>query len=794
MTQAASDRILLPSRRWPLLHPGRSRATTFSVWACLLVFAFFVLARPAVADPESPEGRIVGTLLSRVDGLPLEGAVVELQETGTATVADAEGRFVFAGLSPGTYTLEVRLVGVPSQTIPAVLVKEARITRLTIRLEATGFLPENVVTPSSFTLYEERPRRHMGLSREAVNRTPHIASDVYRFLERLPGTTGEEISADVNVRGGETNESLLVVDGVEVYNGLHMREQFGLFGVLDADAVGRLTLVSGGFPAEYGNRMSSVILVDSSKPRDSKRTSLSASFFDLGVLSEGPFDDGRGQWLFTASRTHLDAFLSFINPESGIRPVFLDVLGSVRYQPWRHTWLSLSALGAHDNMWMKDVDGELKAHDNNANVWLSVQTDWRPGLSSHTVLSCGRAEKLREGWVSRRTVDGEARDEGSFDFVGLKQDWALVLGHRHQLRWGFDLRKLRAEYDYLGRSIVRDPLFATAGHSVVRERDIELSPSGGQYGAYVAGRLVAAPVVAEAGLRWDRQVWADDEQLSPRLNLGYKLAQRTTLRAAWGRYHQPQYLQELQVADGVTTFFPAQLTNLGLIGIEHSFPKGFHARVEAYYKDVSRVRPRFENQLNPITALPEIEPDRILVDPDRSAVKGVEVTLSSGGGGRLSWWLSYAYARAEDGIAGEWVPRSWDQPHTVGFSVNWRRADAWDVNLAGVYHTGWPTTAVLAETREASDGTPYVHAALGPRNRERYKDYLRLDLRASGDLPVRRGSLRLYVDVVNLLGRENVPRLTDLSYTVAADGTPHVEETRESYLGSLLNVGVHWTF
>jgi hypothetical protein len=203
------------------------------------------------------------------------------------------------------------------------------------------------------------------------------------------------------------------------------------------------------------------------------------------------------------------------------------------------------------------------------------------------------------------------------------------------------------------------------------------------------------------------------------------------------------------VTDGVTSFYPAQQGEHRLLGLDRALARDLHLRVELYQKRFADPMPRWENLLNPIEILPELEADRVLVDPDRARAEGFEIALRRDGGRRWSWWASYTWARADDDVDGEWVPRSWDQRHTVGFDVNFRPNAKWNFNLGGIYHTGWPTTAVLAEWTTGPDGSPAIHVYPGPRNQERLPYYLRIDARASRDFRLRRGSFSLYLEIMN---------------------------------------------
>jgi hypothetical protein len=559
--------------------------------------------------------------------------------------------------------------------------------------------------------------------------------------------------------------------------------------------------MTGGFPVEYGNRMSGVVDISPATPREPLSTAVSLSFTNFGILNQGLFKDGHGQWLVSARHTYLDAVMKWVDPESGFKPTFNDLLFHLQLPMGERSVLGANLLGARDDLyyesWSDDgnlLEEQIEADQSSGYLWLNLKTAWSGRLYSETVLSSGQVEHGREGEIDTYWYDATVDDQRSFDFVGLKQDWTLELG-RHLAKWGFDVRRLDGSYDYASWAIERDPLYNQGQPPLTTVRDIDLEPSGNQYGLYVADRFqVASRLVAEVGLRWDKQTYVGDDQLSPRLNISYLLGSRTTVRAAWGFYHQPQYINELQVEDGVSEFAPAQRAEHRLIGLEHSFPRFFDLRLELYHKDLTDLRPRYENQLNPMEVLPEIEPDRILVAPDRAVARGAEVLLSRSDSGPCSWWLSYAWSEAEDEIDGQWVPRSWDQTHTIAASLNYNRRGKWNFNLSGIYHTGWPTTAIEAEVRFTDDGTRYVVAWLGPRNAERYPDYKRFDLRASRTFELGAGSLRLFLEVINLLDNETLGRLDSVGFRIQPDGSLVVTEDWEYVMPILPTVGLRWVF
>jgi outer membrane receptor protein involved in Fe transport len=305
-------------------------------------------------------------------------------------------------------------------------------------------------------------------------------------------------------------------------------------------------------------------------------------------------------------------------------------------------------------------------------------------------------------------------------------------------------------------------------------------------------------LTAEVGLRWDDQTYDqvdDGSQLSPRINLLYDWDDATEIRASWGRFYQAQGIDELQVEDGIDYFLPAQRADHAILSLEHVFASDLHLRLEAYYKNYEELKPRFENQFDPLVLLPELQTDRIEVDAGSGDVRGVELLLSRRDAGPWGWWLSYAWSRAEDDVAGSTEKRSWDQAHSFNGGVNWARGP-WNLTLAGTYHTGWPTTPVaLGPLVEGPDGpgdlVPSV--VLGPRNSTRFEYFGSLDLRASYKFALPASELLTFVEFTNTYGRKNQ---CCVQYTVEeqADGNYVLQSDINYWLRFVPNLGVVWRF
>jgi hypothetical protein len=648
----------------------------------------------------------------------------------------------------------------PQSTL--VIVRDQRVqptTSASVPVEMPVTLAEIVVTPSRFTILGESAESRQFLSREEVRRVPHLSDDLYRAIGRVPGTTSADVSARFNLRGGEEDEVLVLVDGAEIHDPFHVRDLYRAFSTIDAEAIGDVEVLSGGYPAEYGGRMSGVVDMHTTAPTETHHE-LGISLLNMRLLSEGTFREARGAWLLSLRRGYLQEVLKIVDDTSDLDPTYYDVLGKVQWTLGNRAAVSAHILASRDRLSLREEPNtEARAAYDDRYAWINLRGSLTKSLYVQSVLSYGSVSRDRRGMFDNDfdLQRGSLTDRHDSSFVTWKNDAMLELSPRNLVKLGASAKRASARFDIEGEAIVPFAIFELGAPPREIRRSVHVRPSGSEVSAYVADRVrVSERVVLEAGVRAASESYTPDGvNVSPRLNAAWAITPRTSLRAAWGLFHQPQALHELQVEDGVTEYQPSQRAEHRVVGIEHRFERGVDARLELYDKHLTHLRPRYENLFDRLLIFPELRADRVRIAPERGHARGAEILVRSDPAAPLSGWLSYSLARVTDTIAGEEVARSWDQRHAMTFSVNYRYARHWNFNVAGTWHSGWPTTPVLAHLEGNA-----LFTQLGARASTRLADYQRLDLRASRTI----GAFSFFVELFNVLAHENVTRVETFEF------------------------------
>lgn len=653
-----------------------------------------------------------------------------------------------------------------------------------------------VVAASRYAISRDPSSSKYTLDQRSIQNMPDVGEDPIRVTQRLPGAAASGASALAHFRGGEENEVGIMLNGQWLFDPFHIRDYQNIFSTIDARAIDGVEVYVGGFPVRYGDRLSGMVLMDSLELEESRHTEIGVSVFNTSLLLAGT--EATRNWVFSARRGNLDLV---INPEYG-QPSYADVFGEYTFELTPSTRLSVNALYADDRvkLVLESDPAEREqavSSTQNAQFWLRLESDWSPELSSTTVLSYVDFSNSREGDINDpEKMIAQVRDYRDVEQVGIRQDWAYSASERHFTQWGIQALFSEARYLYHGEAEYFGLQAIVIDQPPYLLRELTADPEGGSYALYVSDRWqLAENALLEWGLRWDDQTYTDlssDSQLSPRLNVLWQAGADTELRLSVGRYYQSQPIQRLQIEDGLTNFWPAQRGDHIIAGIQRLFGAKLSARLEVFQKTLSTVRPRFENLYDPLGLMPELQADRVRLDPTSAKARGIEVS-AEWTSGDWDWWAAYTWSEVTDRINGHDERRSWDQRHTLVAGVDWH-TDKWSFSAAANVHSGWPTTNLfLLEDGLDDDGEPAYVAVPGRRNVLDFPTYASVDIRVSRRFDVPRGSLLVFFEVANTFNRDNICCI-DYDLDEDSDGNTMLEYSYDYWLPLLPAIGVLWEF
>jgi hypothetical protein len=492
--------------------------------------------------------------------------------------------------------------------------------------------------------------------------------------------------------------------------------------------------------------------------------------------------------VLSVRRGYLREVLKLIDDSNTVDPHYYDLLGKAQWTVADDMIVSVHALAAHDRLTYQEEPGSrADATYRDAYAWINVRGAPTPRLFGQVVAWYGQVSRDRNGTFDDDIGSqfGAVVDRRRSRVAAVKGDASYRISERHLLKGGLTARRLSARYDVEGWAVLPFASFAIGAPQREIRNSVHVTPSGTELAAYLSNRIrLTDGLVVEGGVRAASESYTPDGvNVDPRINVLWSAGEKTALRAAWGYVHQPHSIHELEIEDGVTAFEPSQRAEHRVIGIEHNLGV-MQARLELYEKHFTGLRARHENLYDRLVFFPELRADRIRIVPQSGRARGAELLLRYESTMPVSGWISYTRASVTDRIDGRDVPRAWDQRDAASVSINYRLGSRWNFNLAGTYHSGTPTTPVVAHLENGR-----IVSAPGELHSDVLPPYRRVDARLSRT----HGALTLFVDLFNVLNHSNITRIDGFQYATTSSGVEAFPRM-EAVLGVVPSFGATWRF
>jgi outer membrane receptor protein involved in Fe transport len=624
---------------------------------------------------------------------------------------------------------------------------------------------------------------------------PTLGSDAIRATLRLPGVSSVGVSAKPRIRGGLQDELLVIQDNVELLEPFHLADYHSAYSAIDYHTIESLDVYTGGFPSRYGNRMSGVMDIRNQWQDDDYNTDIGVSSFANFLHTRGEFGSQRpGSWLLSLREGDLTDLTDYIDTRAG-DPKYKDAAARVSFELSETLSMSAGLVYAEDDIVFDDEEEAASSQIDTVYAWLGADWLLSPKLGSRFTLSW--LDFSRDKRQASFEEDEEDPGKGGFldhqqdiNRIALRNDWSAFESGRHW-EFGWQLEYHDGEYDH--RSLIdRGELAEILGTESEIERDIHVAPDGWSGGGYLQLEWDANErLIIQPSLRWDFQNYylesGSEQQISPRLGIAYQLSSASRLRLSAGRFHQQEAVHELQVIDGITHFFAPQYSDQVVLGLDWSgFQGDLELVAEIYYKRYGDQKGRYENIFNPFVLLPEMEPDRVGLFPDKAIARGFDLDARFALAEPLSGFFRYSYMDAEDRIKGEWADRRWSQQHTVNTGLIWQ-GESFSLSLAATWHSGWRTT-VLPPYVPEDTVIPVEHVL----NNTELDDYFSLDFGIRKHWEIGATRVEVYADIINITDHRN---LAGIDFDVEeVEGGYELAQDFETLLGRVPSVGITLSF
>ena len=746
----------------------------------LLLICFFSLIINLFAQQK---GQVVGVIKDAETNGTLIGVSIYEEKLQVGTTTDEKGHYEL-DLPVGEHSLRISYIGYTT------LYKNVNIGAKPITVNIK-LQPESEKL-SEVQITSERKDRNVSamsmsvqtLDMITIKKIPALMGevDVIKSITLLPGVqSASEGSSGFSVRGGATDQNLILLDGAPIYNASHF---LGFFSVFNNDVVKEATLYKGDIPAYFGGRLSSVLDV-SVKDEMPKRFEMQGGIglVTSHLMLESPLFDHKTSVMVAGRRTYAGLVLPFLGEDLNKSKInFYDVNAKVTHSLGKNDRLFLSLYNGHDQFSMQQMIG--LGYGNS-----SATLRWSHIFSDRLVSNLSLIGSRYRYDIDMNYSPYDFAIKAGTDAVSLNYDFAMHWNDKHYSKFGLTTgiqSYLQGEIDDRGGALSQY-LQIDQSKSVARK--------GLEHALYFTHDYTPTPRLSfRAGMRLscfqnigEEELYVFDDIIylvtdtlyygkgevfntvinpEPRFAAKYQLDEHSSVKASYSR--TVQYAQVASSATGGLPFdvwFPTgpnvkpQKCDQFALGYFRNFDNdGIETSVELYYKNMKNV---IDFKDNAITY------GYLLVDGELRVGKGRSYGaefLVKKNVGKFTGWISYTYSRTFrtiKGISKGLEYRSpYDRPHNIVIVGSYELNPRITLAANWIYNTGQPVTFPYGQY--TLNGMTYA-VYNGKRNESRYPDYHRLDLSFTcklGKLDNRRWQHEINVSLYNAYARHNTWAIT----------------------------------
>lgn len=731
----------------------------------VLVLIFTIITTMVSAQT----GSIRGFVYDKETGEPMMLTNVVLENTLIGTTTDVNGYFVLSKIKTGDYNIKVTLLGYETYIAP-IKIEKNKVLALKIDLSPSATELQTVEIQGK----QEVARTESQVSIEKITskdiqQMPSIGgqADLAQYIQVLPGVvfSGDQ-GGQLYIRGGSAIHNKVLLDGMVVYNPFH---SIGLFSVFETDIIRNADIYTGGFSAQYGGRISSVMDI-TTKDGNKKHFSgkLAASTFGANLLLEGPLlkkKDYSLSYILSAKNSYLSktstSIYSYMNKE--LPYDYFDLYGKLTLATDNGSKINFFGLNFSD----KVNQYEAIADFNWVNRAFGTNFLLIPGTSSALVEGVVAYSDYTMNMKETTTNQNQMSNIGGFN-VGLS---VTNFFGDDRLKYGMEMEGNTTRTAYKINDTITD--YST------------------EIGLYAIYKLLYRSILLEPSLRLNYYASLGNVFLEPRLSAKWNITKKFRLKLATGVYSQ-SFLDTKSDRDivnlftGYMTVNPdlnivgsfrgedlstyVQKSNHFIFGAEYDILRNFNLNVELYYKTMSNLtsvnRERLYADDPEHSDKPEYQRKEYTVENGKAY--GADFSLKYDDG-RLYVWTIYSLGKViREGEMQTYSPH-YDRRHNVNVLINYQMGQSRDfeISLRWNYGSGFPysPTASMVEMLDFSNGinSDYISqngtltTIYGELNSERLPNYHRLDLSAKKRFDIgKRSILEINLSVTNVYNRNNL--------------------------------------
>lgn len=664
--------------------------------ALLVLISIFTLF--GYKSLQAQDATVRGFIYEKETGEPIIFTNVYMYKTSYGAASDVNGYFAITKIPAGSYKLMVTYLGYDTLKMDVTL-KPGEIRTENLYLEKSSVMLDIVsVSAERQAAKTETQTSIVKVTPLQIKQIPTIGgqADIAQYLQVLPGVifTGDQ-GGQLYIRGGSPIQNKVMLDGMVIYNPFH---SIGLFSVFETDIIRNADIYTGGFNAEHGGRISSVMDIttrDGNKKRLAGK--IGASTFGSSVLLEGPIKKqaenggGSSSFILSAKNSYLEqsskVFYDYVN-EDGLPFNFLDLYGKVSIN---------SANGSKINLFGFNYTDKVNYQDISDYHWDAV------GGGANFVVIPGNSPVLMEGVFAyssyKMQLDEENQQPRTSSINGFNAglNFTYFMG-KNELKYGLELNGFKTDFEF----------FNETGSKIEQQQNTtEISV----YGKY---KLTAGKFLIEPGMRVQWYASLSEVSLEPRFAMKYNATDKTRLKLAAGLYSQ-NLISARSDRDVVNLFYgflsgpenlpsefdgkevtsKLQKSQHVVLGLEHDLSRSLTVNLEGYFKYFPQLtnlnRYKIYNEDDAPPGTPDIEKKDFIIEKGKAY--GIDLSLKYSKNG-IYLWAAYSFAFVERYDGEIWYYPHYDRRHNLNMLGSYTFGDLsqWELSLRWNFGSGFPFT------------------------------------------------------------------------------------------------------
>lgn len=729
-----------------------------------------------------------GYLYDATTGEAMIAAAIYEKSSFVATTTNNFGFFSLA-LPPGEHTMVVSYIGYETKEI-----KVNKTQQITIQLQsASNELTEVVVSSTKAKEAAENAVQSaqigvMRIAPKKLKAIPALAgeADVLKAITLLPGVKpGLDGAAGFYVRGGSTDQNLILLDGVPMYNPYHL---FGFLSTFNPDAINNIEVTKGAFPARYGGRLSSVLDITTKDGNNQAwEKKVSAGLLSAKFSINGPIIKDRSSISISARRTLLDLLIAPLAAQRDEGFVSLatynfgDINLKYNYKISNKDKLYVSGFYSRDALKFKTKSIE----QDFATQKLVDREGWQNGMGSFRwnhlfndkLFLNTTAYISNYDYFSNQKKEVDSQDEALtpssiqeteyhsiINDLAIKQDYHYYLNPKHTIRFGGSIIFHKFQPGI-------NTLYQKTGEEILQGTSVDNTTKAKEFALYAEDNIAIGKRL-KVNLGVHASAFAVEDitytSVQPRLSARFLVNDNWSIKGGYAQ--MAQYLHLLtssSLSKSSDLWVPVTKKITPPTSTQYSLGTAFNfgqygIEIEGYYKDMNQLIDYKQGAEFSISN--DQWEEKVVSGTGKSY--GAEIFLQKKKG-RLTGWLGYTLSWTNRQFAdinlGETFPFKYDRRHDVSVVANYKLNDKWAFNGTWVFFSGTFTTVPtanhlnpnfryndrLAWFQFPSEGSsifnitdlnPGINQAASKRNNYRLPDYHRLDLTAVRKITTKRGN------------------------------------------------------